>query len=85
MEARLEWWVGLARRQALLAQRARAQRGGVKGFVRRYWDAWKSILILARRPDDEEFALLAKLSFLGFLIVGGIAYIIRFIAALLSS
>jgi len=53
--------------------------------MREYWAAWKRILVLARRPDDEEFNLLVKLNFLGFTIVGSIAYIIHLVYVLLTA
>ncbi|MCE4599218.1 MAG: protein translocase SEC61 complex subunit gamma [Desulfurococcales archaeon] len=56
----------------------------VRSFIRQYLDAWKRILILARRPDEEEFRLLARLNLLGFTLVGGIAYIIHLAYVLLT-
>jgi len=53
--------------------------------MKEYWAAWKRILVLARRPDDEEFNLLVKLNFLGFTIVGSIAYIIHLVYVLLTA
>ncbi len=53
--------------------------------IKEYIAAWRRILILARRPDEEEFNLLTKLNFLGFTLVGGIAYIIHLIHVLLST
>ncbi len=53
--------------------------------MREYWTAWKRILVLARRPDEEEFSLLVKLNFLGFTLVGSIAYIIHLIYVLLTA
>lgn len=50
-----------------------------------YIDTWRSILILARRPDESEFNLLFKLNLLGFTLVGGIGYIIHLIYVLLTS
>jgi len=57
----------------------------LKGKLKEYWTAWKRILVLARRPDEEEFMLLTKLNFLGFTIVGGIAYIIHLIYVLITA
>ncbi len=57
----------------------------MKGKLKEYWTAWKRILVLARRPDEEEFMLLTKLNFLGFTIVGGIAYIIHLIYVLITA
>jgi protein transport protein SEC61 subunit gamma-like protein len=53
--------------------------------LREYITAWRRILILARRPDDEEFYLLTKLNLLGFTLVGGIAYIIHLVYVLLTT
>ena len=57
----------------------------IRGKIKSYIDAWRSILLLARRPDDEEFSLLLKLSILGFTLVGGIGYIIHLLYVLLTS
>ena len=53
--------------------------------MREYVAAWRRILILARRPDEEEFYLLTKLNLLGFTIVGGLAYIIHLTYVLLTA
>jgi protein transport protein SEC61 subunit gamma-like protein len=53
--------------------------------IREYFAAWRRILILARRPDEEEFYLLVKLNLLGFTLVGGIAYIIHLVHVLLTT
>jgi len=55
------------------------------GKIREYITAWRRILILARRPDEDEFMLLAKLNFLGFTLVGSIAYIIHLVYVLLTT
>jgi len=57
----------------------------VRAWFKSYLDAWRRILVLARRPDEEEFRLLAKLNFLGFTVVGGIAYIIHLVHVLLTT
>ncbi len=57
----------------------------MKGKLKEYWAAWRRILVLARRPDEEEFMLLTKLNFLGFTLVGGIAYIIHLVYVLITS
>ena len=54
---------------------------GIRGYI----DAWKRILVLARRPDEDEFRLLTKLNLLGFTVVGGIAYIIHLAYVLLTT
>ncbi len=53
--------------------------------MKEYWAAWKRILVLARRPDEEEYSLLMKLNFLGFTLVGSIAYIIHLVYVLLTA
>ncbi len=57
----------------------------LSGKIREYLAAWKRILVLARRPDEEEFMLLTKLNFLGFTLVGSIAYIIHLVYVLLTT
>ena len=42
--------------------------------------SWQRILRLSRKPDDDEFKLALKLTFLGFLLVGAIAYIVHLVA-----
>ncbi len=42
--------------------------------------SWRRILKLSRKPDKKEFSLLLKMNFLGFTLVGAIAYIIHVIA-----
>ncbi len=59
--------------------------GGSKSKFREYIEAWRRILVLARRPDEEEFRLLAKLNLLGMGLVGGIGYIIHLIQVLLTT
>ncbi|AFZ70280.1 protein translocase SEC61 complex gamma subunit, archaeal and eukaryotic [Caldisphaera lagunensis DSM 15908] len=51
--------------------------------IKEYLSAWKRIILLSRRPDEEEFNLLTRLSLLGFVIVGAIGYIIHLIYVLL--
>jgi len=53
-------------------------------WLRRYLDAWRRILVLSRKPDEEEFRLLARLNLIGFSLVGGIAYIIHLVFVLIS-
>ncbi|MCE4625133.1 MAG: protein translocase SEC61 complex subunit gamma [Desulfurococcales archaeon] len=53
--------------------------------MKEYVAAWRRILILSRRPDEEEFYLLAKLNLLGFTLVGGIAYIIHLTYVLITA
>ncbi len=51
--------------------------------LREIISSWRTIIILARKPDKEEFKLLARLTFLGFALVGAIAYIIHLVAMML--
>lgn len=55
------------------------------GKIKTYLETWRSILLLARRPDESEFNLLLKLNLLGFTLVGGIGYIIHITYVLLTS
>ena len=45
---------------------------------------WKKIIRLSRKPDREEYILSIKISFLAFFLVGGIAYIVKLVAYLVS-
>jgi len=45
---------------------------------------WKKIVKLSRKPDREEYMLSIKISFLGFFLVGGIAYLVKLVAYLVS-
>ncbi|RLG84574.1 MAG: protein translocase SEC61 complex subunit gamma [Thermoprotei archaeon] len=40
-------------------------------------DSWRRIIMLARKPDREEYLLTLKMVLLGLVIVGGISFIIR--------
>ncbi|MFP3143659.1 MAG: protein translocase SEC61 complex subunit gamma [Caldisphaera sp.] len=51
--------------------------------IKEYLSSWKRILLLSRKPDEEEFNLLTRLNLLGFVIVGAIGYIIHLIYVLL--
>ena len=57
----------------------------VVGKAREYVNAWRRILVLSRRPDQEEFMLLARLNALGFTLIGGIGYIIHLLYILFTS
>lgn len=46
-------------------------------------EAWRKILELARRPDEEEYRLFLKIIILGFFLVGSIAFVIRSLVILL--
>ncbi len=45
---------------------------------------WKKIVRLSRKPDREEYLLSIKISFLAFFLVGGIAYLVKLVAYLVS-
>ena len=53
--------------------------------IKGHLNAWKRIVLLSRRPDEEEFALLTRLTLIGFLLVGVIAYVIHLIYVMLVS
>ncbi len=58
---------------------------GVKDRLESHLAAWKRVVTLSRKPDDEEFGLLTRLTLLGMLLVGAIAYIIHLIYVILLS
>ncbi|MGC9210065.1 MAG: protein translocase SEC61 complex subunit gamma [Acidilobus sp.] len=58
---------------------------GVKDRLESHIAAWKRVVTLSRKPDDEEFSVLTRLTLLGFLLVGALAYIIHLIYVLLVS
>lgn len=53
--------------------------------IKGHLNAWRRIVLLSRRPDEEEFALLTRLTLIGFLLVGVIAYVIHLIYVMLVS
>ncbi len=55
----------------------------LKDRLKSHIGSWKRILLLSRRPDDDEFALLTRLTLIGFLVVGALAYVIHLIYVLL--
>ncbi|MEB3825113.1 MAG: protein translocase SEC61 complex subunit gamma [Desulfurococcales archaeon] len=57
----------------------------VWGKIKDMVGMWRTIFLLAKKPDDEEFKLISKLTFLGFALVGGIAYIIHLIFVIATS
>ncbi len=57
----------------------------LKEKLRDHVNSWKRILLLARKPDDEEFSLLTRLTILGMLLVGVIAYVVHLIYVMLLS
>ena len=52
--------------------------------ARHYITIWRRILMLSRKPDEEEFNLLLRLNVMGFLLVGSIGYLIHLIYILLT-
>ena len=54
-----------------------------EGRIKAMLATWKKIVKLSRRPEKEEFNLLLKLNFMGFALVGGIAYIIHIMATVI--
>ncbi len=52
--------------------------------IREMFTQWRRIIMLARKPDREELMLSVKISLLVFFVVGGIAYLIRLTASLLT-
>ncbi|AMD30760.1 MAG: protein translocase SEC61 complex subunit gamma [Acidilobus sp.] len=57
----------------------------VKEKLQNHVAAWKRILLLSRKPDEEEFGLLTRLTLLGVVLVGAIAYVVHLIYVLLLS
>jgi protein transport protein SEC61 subunit gamma-like protein len=60
-----------------------SRKAGKGGRVKNLLLSWKKIIKLSRRPEKDEFNLLLKLNFLGFTLVGGIAYIIHIMATVI--
>ncbi|MEM0365691.1 MAG: protein translocase SEC61 complex subunit gamma [Acidilobaceae archaeon] len=56
----------------------------VFGRVRGVVAAWRRILLLSRRPDREEYMQLLRLTFIGFVLIGVIGYMIHMIYILLT-
>ncbi|MCE4617398.1 MAG: protein translocase SEC61 complex subunit gamma [Desulfurococcales archaeon] len=54
--------------------------GKLKDVVR----SWRTILLLSKKPDDEEFKLITKLTFLGFVLIGLIAYFIHLVFVIIG-
>ncbi|MFP3172670.1 MAG: protein translocase SEC61 complex subunit gamma [Acidilobus sp.] len=57
----------------------------IKEKLQNHVAAWKRILLLSRKPDEEEFGLLTRLTLLGVVLVGAIAYVVHLIYVLLLS
>lgn len=47
--------------------------------LRELIDAWKKIFQIASKPDREEYMTLLKITLLGFMLIGLIAFVIRLI------
>jgi len=57
---------------------------GFADKVREHVSSWKRLWRLARKPDREEYTLLLRLSFLGFALVGVLAYVVHLVASLVA-
>ena len=57
---------------------------GLASKAKEYLEAWRRIILLSRRPDEEEFNLLLRLNLLGFMLIGSIGYLIHLVVVLLS-
>ncbi len=57
---------------------------GLASRARYYVSVWRRILMLSRKPDEEEFNLLLRLNIMGFFLVGGIGYLIHLAYVLLT-
>ena len=58
---------------------------GLKERLQNHIASWKKVVTLSRKPDDEEFSILTRLTLIGFLLVGAMAYVIHIIYVLLVS
>ncbi len=52
--------------------------------LRKFLKQVKRVIKVATKPESEEFWAVAKITFLGMIIIGAIAYIIRSIDVLLA-
>ncbi len=55
----------------------------IAGKLKETLDSWRRLIMLARKPDKEEFMLSLKISLLGFTIVGALAFVIHLVAYML--
>ncbi len=60
-----------------------SRRKGRENRIKTMINMWGKIIKLSRKPEKEEFNLLLKLNFMGFALVGGIAYIIHILATVI--
>lgn len=58
---------------------------GLKERLQNHIASWRKVVTLSRKPDDEEFSILTRLTLIGFLLVGAMAYVIHIIYVLLVS
>ncbi|ESQ20820.1 MAG: protein translocase SEC61 complex gamma subunit, archaeal and eukaryotic [uncultured Acidilobus sp. CIS] len=56
---------------------------GFRDRLKNYVAAWRRVVLLSRKPDEEEFSVLTRLTIIGFLLVGVLAYIIHLVYVLL--
>jgi len=56
---------------------------GFRDRLRNHVAAWRRVVLLSRKPDEEEFSVLTRLTIIGFLLVGVLAYIIHLVYVLL--
>ena len=56
----------------------------ILGKIRDMVRSWRTILLLSKKPDDEEFKLITKLTFLGFVLIGLIAYFIHLVFVIIG-
>ncbi len=47
--------------------------------LRRTFEMWKRIIIIAEKPEPDEFKLVLKITLAGIILVGVIGFIIHFI------
>ena len=59
--------------------------GGISSKLKETIASWRKIVLLARKPDRDEYKLLVRLTFLGFTLVGAIAYIIHLITMMFAT
>ncbi len=57
----------------------------VKERLQNHIASWKKVVTLSKKPDDEEFSVLTRLTLIGFLLVGAMAYIVHLVYVLLVS
>ena len=55
---------------------------GFRDRLKNHVAAWRRVVLLSRKPDEDEFSVLARLTIIGFLLVGVLAYIIHLLYVL---